>query len=200
MSKNHNNKHFILASGSPRRSDLLEQLGIKPDLILSPDIDESTEAKELPLTYVKRIALKKNIVFRNKYPNSIILSADTIVSTGRFILPKADNIVMAEMCLRKLSGRRHKVYTSFVLSEPNNISKTKTVQSIVKFKRLDEKEISYYLSSNEWQGKAGGYAIQGFASSFINFISGSYSNIVGLPLAELYRMLISIGYKFEDEK
>ena len=200
MSKNYNNKHFILASGSPRRSDLLEQIGIKPDLILSPDIDESTEAKELPLTYVKRLALKKNIVFRNKYPNSIILSADTIVSTGRFILPKADNIVMAEMCLRKLSGRRHKVYTSFVLSEPNNILKTKTVQSIVKFKRLDKKEISYYLSSNEWQGKAGGYAIQGFASSFINFISGSYSNIVGLPLAELYRMLISIGYKFEDEK
>ena len=196
MSKNYNNKHFILASGSPRRSDLLEQIGIKPDLILSPDIDESSKAKELPLTYVKRLALKKNIVFRNKYPNSIILSADTIVSTGRFILPKADNIVMAEMCLRKLSGRRHKVYTSFVLSEPNNISKTKTVQSIVKFKRLDKKEISYYLSSNEWQGKAGGYAIQGFASSFINFISGSYSNIVGLPLAELYRMLISIGYKF----
>ena len=200
MSKNHTNKHFILASGSSRRSDLLEQIGIKPDLILSPDIDESPEAKELPLSYVKRLALKKNIVFRKKYPNSIILSADTIVSTGRFILPKAENIVMAEMCLRKLSGRRHKVYTSFVLSEPNNISKTKTVQSIVKFKRLDEKEISYYLSSNEWQGKAGGYAIQGFASSFINFISGSYSNIVGLPLAELYRMLISIGYKFENEK
>ena len=200
MSKNYTNKHFILASGSPRRSDLLEQIGIKPDLILSPNIDEALELKELPLTYVKRLALKKNIVFRNKYPNSIILSADTIVSTGRMILPKAENIVMAEMCLRKLSGRRHKVYTSFVLSEPNNISKTKTVQSIVKFKRLDEKEILSYLRTNEWEGKAGGYAIQGFASSFTNFISGSYSNIVGLPLAELYRMLISIGYKFEDEK
>jgi len=200
MSKNHTNKHFILASGSSRRSDLLEQIGIKPDLILSPDIDESPEAKELPLSYVKRLALKKNIVFRNKYPNSIILSADTIVSIGRMILPKAENIVMAEMCLRKLSGRRHKVYTSFVLSDSNNVVKTKTVQSIVKFKRLDEKEILFYLRTNEWEGKAGGYAIQGFASSFTNFISGSYSNIVGLPLAELYRMLISIGYKFEDEK
>ena len=193
------NKHFILASSSKRRLDLLNQIGIKPDLILSPNIDEKIFSKELPRIYVKRMSLEKNRVFQQKYPESIILSADTVVSVGRRILPKTMEINTAEKCLKLISGRRHKVFTSFTLHSPNNSLKTKTIQSIIKFKRLHSDEISYYLASKEWEGKAGGYAIQGIAASFINFISGSYSNVVGLPLAELYRVLISIGYNFKND-
>jgi septum formation protein len=193
-------KHLILGSGSQRRSDLLKQIGIIPDLTIASEIDEIIKPKELPINYVKRIAIEKNFVFQDQYKQSIILTADTVVSLGRRILPKAINKEMAELCLKQISGRRHKVYTSFAISSPNNIIRTKTVQSIVKFKRLDAKEISYYLDSNEWEGKAGGYAIQGFAASFINFISGSYSNVVGLPLAEVYRMLLSVGYQFTNDE
>jgi len=194
------NKHFILGSGSKRRSDLLKQIGVNLDLVLPPEINEIIKPKELPINYVKRMAIEKNIIFQDQHKQSIILTADTIVSLGRRVLPKAINKEIAESCLKQLSGRRHKVYTSFAISTPNNILRTKTVQSIVKFKRLDAKEILYYLDSNEWEGKAGGYAIQGVAASFINFISGSYSNIVGLPLAEVYRMLLSVGYEFRNEK
>ena len=194
------NKHFILGSGSKRRSDLLKQIGVNLDLVLSPEINEIIKPKELPINYVKRMAIEKNIIFQDQHKQSIILTADTIVSLGRRVLPKAINKEIAESCLKQLSGRRHKVYTSFAISTPNNILRTKTVQSIVKFKRLDAKEILYYLDSNEWEGKAGGYAIQGVAASFINFISGSYSNVVGLPLAEVYRMLLSVGYEFRNDK
>ena len=193
-------KHLILGSGSQRRSDLLKQIGINPDLIIPPDINEIIKSKELPINYVKRMAVEKNIIFQEQHNQSIILTADTIVSLGKRVLPKAVNKEIAETCLKQLSGRRHKVYTSFAIFAPNNILRTKTVQSIVKFKRLDVKEILYYLDSNEWEGKAGGYAIQGVAASFINFISGSYSNIVGLPLAEVYRMLLSVGYEFRNDK
>ena len=193
-------KHFILGSGSKRRSDLLKQIGIRPDLVLPPEINEIIQLKELPINYVKRMAIEKNIIFQDQHKESIILTADTIVSLGRRVLPKAINKEIAELCLKQLSGRRHKVYTSFVIYAPNNILRTKTVQSIVKFKRLDAKEILYYLDSNEWEGKAGGYAIQGIAAAFINFISGSYSNIVGLPLAEVYRILLSVGYEFRNDK
>ena len=194
------NKHFILGSGSKRRSDLLKQIGVIPDLVLPPEINEIVKPKELPINYVKRMAVEKNIIFQEHHKESIILTADTIVSIGRRVLPKAINKEIAEKCLKQLSGRRHKVYTSFVIYTPNNTLKTKTVQSIVKFKRLDAKEILYYLDSNDWEGKAGGYAIQGKAAAFINFISGSYSNIVGLPLAEVYRMLFSVGYEFRNDK
>ena len=199
MDKNKLNKHFILASSSKRRLELLSQIGVKPDLILSPNIDEKIFSKELPHIYVKRMSLEKNRVFQQKYPESIILTADTVVSVGRRILPKTMDINKAEECLKLISGRRHKVFTSFTLHTPNSSLKTKTIKSIIKFKRLHPDEISYYLASKEWKGKAGGYAIQGIAASFINFISGSYSNVVGLPLAELYRLLISIGYNFKND-
>ena len=199
MDKTKLNKHFILASSSKRRLELLSQIGVKPDLILSPNIDEKIFSKELPHIYVKRMSLEKNRVFQPKYPESIILTADTVVSVGRRILPKTMDINKAEECLKLISGRRHKVFTSFTLHTPNTSLKTKTIKSIIKFKRLHPDEISYYLASKEWEGKAGGYAIQGIAASFINFISGSYSNVVGLPLAELYRLLISIGYNFKSD-
>ena len=193
------NKNFILGSGSERRLQLLKQIGIKPDLILIPNINEKIVSKELPRKYVQRMSLEKNKVFQTKYSQSIVLTADTIVSVGRRVLPKAMDIKTAEQCLRLISGRRHKVFTSFTLYSPNNSLKIKTIQSIIKFKRLHSDEINYYLASKEWKGKAGGYAIQGIAASFINFISGSYSNVVGLPLAELYASLLSIGYKFHND-
>ena len=199
MDKTKLNKHFILGSSSKRRLELLSQIGIKPDLVLSPNINEEIFSKELPRIYVKRMSLEKNIAFQQKYPESLILTADTVVSVGRRILPKTMDRNMAEECLKLISGRRHKVFTSFTLHSPNNSLKTKTIQSIIKFKRLHPDEISYYLATKEWEGKAGGYAIQGIAASFINFISGSYSNVVGLPLAELYRLLISIGYNFKND-
>ena len=199
MDKTKLNKHFILASSSQRRLELLSQIGINPDLILSPNIDEKIFSKELPRIYVERMSLEKNRVFQQKYPQSIILTADTVVSVGRRILPKTMDVNLAEECLKLISGRRHKVFTSFTVYTPNNSIKTKTIQSIIKFKRLHPDEISYYLATKEWEGKAGGYAIQGTAALFINFISGSYSNVVGLPLAELYRVLISIGYNFKND-
>tara|TARA_B100000886_G_scaffold22057_1_gene14027 strand:+ start:165 stop:767 length:603 start_codon:yes stop_codon:yes gene_type:complete len=200
MDKTKFNKHFILGSSSSRRLGLLSQIGIKPDLILSPNIDEKILSKELPLTYVERMSIEKNRVFQQEYSQSIILTADTVVSVGRRILPKTMDVHTAEKCLKIISGRRHKVFTSFTLYTPDNLLRTKTTQSIIKFKRLHSDEINDYLASKEWEGKAGGYAIQGIASIFINFISGSYSNVVGLPLAELYRALITIGYKFKNDK
>ena len=194
------NKHFVLGSGSKRRLELLSQIGVKPDIVLSPNINEKVLSKELPHIYVQRMSLEKNKVFQQQYSQSIILTADTVVAIGRRILPKTMDAITAEQCLKLISGRRHKVFTSFTLNTPHNSLKTKTVQSIIKFKRLHPDEISYYLASKEWEDKAGGYAIQGIASSFINFISGSYSNVVGLPLAELYRALISVGYKFKNDK
>ena len=200
MSKSNVNKHFILGSGSERRINLLRQIGIYPDLILEPNINEENLSNELPLNYVKRMAFEKNKIFQEEYPQSIILTADTIVSVGRRILHKVTEVRQAEECLKLISGRRHNVFTCFCLFSPDNQLKIKTVQSVVKFKRLDPKEISYYLASNEWQGKAGAYGIQGIAASFINFLSGSYSNVVGMPLAELYRMLLSIGYQFNNDQ
>ena len=200
MDKTKLNKHFILGSSSIRRLELLNQIGVRPDLILSPNIDEKTFSKELPRKYVERMSLEKNRIFQEEYYQSIILTADTVVSVGRKILPKTMDVNTAEECLKLISGRRHKVFTSFAIHTPNNSLKTKTIQSIIKFKRLHPDEISYYLASKEWEGKAGGYAIQGIASSFINFMSGSYSNVVGLPLAELYRALKSIGYNFKNDK
>ena len=194
------NKHFVLGSGSKRRLELLSQIGVKPDLVLSPNINEKVLSKELPHIYVQRMSLEKNKVFQQQYSQSIILTADTVVAIGRRILPKTMDANTAEECLKLISGRRHKVFTSFTLNTPHNSLKTKTIQSIIKFKRLHPSEISYYLASKEWEGKAGGYAIQGIASSFINFISGSYSNVVGLPLADLYRALISVGYKFKNDR
>jgi septum formation protein len=200
MDKTKLNKHFILGSGSKRRLELLTQINVKPDLILEPNIDEKVFPKELPLKYVKRICLEKNRVFQSQHSESIILTADTIVCVGKRILPKTMDVNTAEECLRLISGRRHKVFTSFALYSPNNSIKIKTIQSIIKFKRLHSDEISYYLASNEWEGIAGGYAIQGIAASFVNFLSGSYSSVVGLPLAELYRALLSIGYKFKNDR
>ena len=200
MSLYKNQIHFVLGSSSPRRKDLLKQIGIVPDSTISPKIDETLLKKELPLEYLKRVTNNKMIFVKEKYPESLILTADTIVSVGRRILQKTYKKNEAKYYLSLLSGRRHRVITAFVIYAPFFKQKLKYVTSIVKFKRLSVQEINYYLDSDEWKGKAGGYAIQGLATRYINFISGSYSNVVGLPLSDVYRMLVSTGYNLNNEE
>ena len=195
MSTKKNEIHFVLGSSSPRRKELLGQIGIFPDTIVKPNIQETIFKKEIPLSYVKRMAKLKMDFVQNKYPQSIILTADTVVSVGRRVLSKTFLKEELVSYLGLLSGRRHRVITAFSISSPFFKQKVKYVTSVVKFKRLTQVEKDFYLKSNEWKGKAGGYAIQGIASRYINYLSGSYSNVVGLPLSEVYNSLISIGYK-----
>jgi septum formation protein len=184
---------LILASASPRRLDLLKQAGIAPDKIVPADIDETPLPRELPDTYVKRIASSKAKKVAEEYPDAVILAADTVVAVGRRILLKAEMEEEARKFLDLLSGRRHRVLTAVsVISKGKQ--KTRIVTSVVQFKRLSEADISAYLATQEWKGKAGGYAIQGHAATLIPFISGSYSGIVGLPLHETISLLKDSGY------
>jgi septum formation protein len=182
---------LILASASPRRLELLAQIGITPAKIVSPDIDETPHKNELPLVYAERVARAKALCVQNIHPDALILAADTVVYCGRRILPKAETMEDAKRCLTHLSGRRHRVTTAVAIAQ-NETVKLKLVTTIVRFKRLTPQELDAYLTSEEWQGKAGGYAIQGRASAFIPAINGSYSNVVGLPLAETAGMLANL--------
>ena len=194
MLSNSNNSKFILGSSSPRRLELLKQINLFPDQIIKPEINETPENKELPIFYVKRMAKEKMKVVQKNFPNDLILTADTIVYVGRRIIDKTDEKSKAIKFLKLLSGRRHKVSTAFNLYCKDKIDSLRVVTSIVKMKRFSESEIKSYIESNEWIGKAGAYGIQGSAEKFIQFISGSYSNIVGLPLNQVYGSLNSIGY------
>ena len=193
MSNNKNLK-FILGSSSPRRLELLKQINFYPNEVFKPEINEEPQKKELPIFYVKRMAKEKMIVVQKKFPNDLILTADTIVYIGRKIIDKTDEKSKAIKFLELLSGRRHRVSTAFNLYCRDKIDSLRVVTSIVKMKRLTKKEIEMYIESNEWKGKAGAYGIQGSAEKFIQFISGSYTNIVGLPLNQVYGSLNSIGY------
>lgn len=179
---------LILASSSQRRIDLLARINYKPDLIISPDIDETPINKELPRILSKRLSILKAQEVAKSYQNDLVIAADTVVSCGRFILPKALNEEDARLCLNKLSGRRHRVYTS-VCGIYNKSVISKTALSIVKFKVMHKKEIEDYVQSKEWYGKSGGYAIQGIASAYVLWISGTESNIIGLPIPETYTIL-----------
>ena len=188
---------LILASASPRRLDLLAQIGIVPDAVHPADIDESAQRGELPRPHAARLALEKaQAVAAGLDDSAAILAADTVVALGRRILPKAEDEKTARECLQQLSGRRHTVYGGIVLIAPDGTVKTRMVETAVVFKRLHKTEIAAYLASGEWQGKAGGYTIQGRAAAFIRRINGSYSNVVGLGLFETAALLTSIG--FED--
>lgn len=180
---------LLLASASPRRLDLLKQVGITPDLVVPADIDESHHKNELPADYAQRIAAEKAAKLYQTHAGHIILSADTVVGCGRRILPKAETEQQARDCLALMSGRRHNVMTAVSVIAADGKQRTKLVTSVVRFKRLSAAEIQSYIDCGEWQGKAGGYAIQGQAALFIPFMSGSYSNIVGLPLYETLNML-----------
>jgi septum formation protein len=185
---------FILASASPRRRDLLAQVGRVPDLILNPNIDETPLPGELPLAHALRLAREKAACAAEDpaAQGAFILGADTVVACGRRILPKAEDRETARSCLTLLSGRRHRVVGGVAVIDPQGCPRTRSCVTTVAFKRLTAKEIDGYLASGEWEGKAGGYAIQGRAAVFVRFINGSYSNVVGLPLYETERLLESV--------
>lgn len=192
---------LILASASPRRLDLLQQIGVTPAAVLPADIDETPSRGELPKDYALRMACEKAAAATQRAEASgeagWILAADTVVAVGRRILPKAETLDEAEACLRLLSGRAHRIYGGIALQHGER-SITRLVETRVQFKRLDQAELRAYLASGEWQGKAGGYAIQGRASVFVRAIQGSYSNVVGLSLPETYAMLTGLGLRVAD--
>ncbi len=185
------NPKLILGSGSPRRLELLAQLGLSPHAVRAPDINEAPKEAEKPRDYVRRMAHEKAQASVCA-ADEVVLCADTTVAVGRRILGKPADVAEAEAFLRLMSGRRHKVITAIAIKTPEGI-RVKVVVTDVKMKRLSDVEIAGYLASDDWRGKAGGYAIQGPASAFIPWISGSYSAVVGLTLAETANVLQSAG-------
>ncbi|MCR9214323.1 MAG: Maf family protein [Proteobacteria bacterium] len=185
---------LILASASPRRLDLLKQIGIVPDKIDPADINEELLPNEKPRDLAHRLALEKAAAVANRHNDCFLLSADTVVAVGRRSLAKAEDKDEARRFLELLSGRRHKVLTGVTLVTPDKQFISRLVTTSVIFKPLGSHEINAYLQSDEWQGKAGGYAIQGRAASFVRSVQGSYSNVVGLPLFEVSNLLIGNGF------
>ena len=183
---------LILGSGSPRRLELLAQLGVVPDAVQPPDIDEDVRRAELPRDYVKRIAAEK-LAAIPAGEDTVVLCADTTVALGRRIMGKPADAGEAAAFLYALSGRRHKVITAVAVKRGDK-TWLRDVQSTVAFKQISDAEVNAYLASNDWQGKAGGYAIQGPAGAFIPWINGSYTGIVGLPLTETAGLLTAAGY------
>lgn len=188
---------LILASQSPRRKELLAQIGVYPDDLIPADISEIPLKKEIPLKLAARLASEKASSVALTAPDNWVLAADTVVACGRRILGKPENISEAERFLKLLSGRRHRVISGVCLITPNKKKIIKTIVTAVKFKLLSKEELESYLEAEEWHGKAGGYAIQGYAGTFVKWISGSYSNVVGLPLFETAGMLRGAGYQWK---
>ena len=191
---------FVLASGSPRRLSLLNQAGIEPDALRPADVDETPKRGELPRACANRLARAKaeaalaTIRLEDEFKGSFILAADTVVAVGRRILPKAELMDEAAQCLRLLSGRNHRVYTAICLVTTKEAFRQRLVETRVRFKRLAPEDIEGYLASGEWRGKAGGYAAQGLAGTFMVKLVGSYSNVVGLPLYETVSLLSGEGF------
>jgi septum formation protein len=184
---------FILASSSPRRLSLLADIGITPDKVLPANIDETPQPAEIPRALAQRLAREKLHAVSSQNPKALVVAADTVVAVGRRILPKAENDDDVRACLKLMGGRRHHVYTGVAVQAPGKKIMQRVVDSTVTFHALSPKDIDAYVASGEGIGKAGGYAIQGKAAAHIRFISGSYSNIVGLPLFEVAQMLRSCG-------
>lgn len=179
---------LILASASPRRLQLLQQIGVTPEAVHPPEIDETPHKGELPMIYAARMAQEKSRAVAVHYPQDAVLAADTVVACGRRILPKAETLDEARACLQQLSGRRHRVLCAFSIRfQQQHVHRT--ISSLVQFKRLTQADIGWYLATGEWDGKAGGYAIQGAAQAFIKRLDGSYSAVVGLPLLEVRHAL-----------
>lgn len=185
---------LVLASASPRRLELLRQIGIVPDAVAPADIEEAPRARELPRALARRLALEKARRAASDHAGAWILAADTVVACGRRILPKAEDRETARGCLALLSGRRHRVHGGVCVIDPGGRHRMRLVQTIVTFKRLSASETDAYLACGEWQGKAGGYAIQGRAAALVRSISGSYSNVVGLALFETASLLAGLGF------
>ena len=191
---------LILASASPRRLALLNQIGIEPEHLVPANIDETPEKNELPRKLAQRLADQKALAAQHKAKtagiadNALVLAGDTVVAVGRRILPKAETMEEANMCLRMLSGRSHRVFTGVAMITPGGSTRRRLVETRLRFKRLSNREIESYLASAEWRDKAGGYAIQGIAGSFVIKLVGSYSAVVGLPLNETVGLLSGEGY------
>lgn len=195
-----NAPQLILASASPRRLALLQQIGLEPDHLLPADIDETPKKHETPRALALRLARSKAEAVRqtvdasDSLADSVVLAADTVVAVGRRALPKAELTDQAIMCLSLLSGRGHRVFTAVAVAEASGKVRSKLVETRVRFKRLSRKDMDDYVASGEWRGKAGGYAIQGLAGSFVVKLVGSYPAVVGLPLVETAYLLTAAGY------
>ena len=185
---------LILASASPRRLDLLAQIGVTPDAVDPADIDETPLKGELPSPHAARLARAKAETVAARHPGAYVLAADTVVACGRRILPKAETEQEAKHCLELLSGRRHRVLGGVCLIAPDGRRSEKLVTTQVLFGRIDAAEFQAYIDGGEWRGKAGGYATQGKAATFVRWLGGSHSNVVGLPLHECWAMLRGLGY------
>lgn len=184
---------LILASASPRRRDLLARLGVEPAAVAPADIDETPAKSELPHAYAQRMAKEKAQAAASA--DGFVLAGDTVVAAGRRILPKAEDEQTARQCLQLLSGRRHRVLSTVALLAPDGKMREKLNETIVRFKVLSDTEIDAYIASGEWEGKAGGYAIQGAAEGLIQWIRGSHSGVMGLPLYEARALLKAAGFK-----
>ena len=185
---------LVLASASPRRLDLLARIGVHPDLVEPADIDESVPKGERPGDHAVRLAREKAEAVAAAHPQALVLAADTVVAVGRRILPKVEDEATLRACMALLSGRRHRVLTGVALAVPDKGVRTRLVETMIAMKRLSAEEIEHYAGHGEWHGKAGGYALQGYGEVYVRRIDGSYSNVVGLPLAETRAMLKSAGY------
>lgn len=184
---------LILASSSPRRRDLLARIGVTPDHIESPAIDESPRPRELPRVYALRLAQEKAAAVARE-EGDVVIAGDTTIALGRRILPPADSEDIQRELLRLLSGRRHHCLSAVCVIGADGKSRTRLADTIVAFKALSEAEIEAYVASGEGLGKAGGYAIQGRAEAFVRFLSGTHSGVIGLPLFETRALLLSAGY------
>ena len=195
---------LILASGSPRRLDLLNQAGIEPDRLLPMDLDETPKRSEHPRSLARRLAGEKaeaaHQLIRSdaNWRGSFVLAADTVVAVGRRILPKPEFLEEASSALHLLSGRSHRVYTGICVITPGGSVRHKVVDTKVRFKRLSMQDINAYLDSGQWRGKAGGYGIQGLAGAFVQKLTGSYTAVVGLPLTETLQLLAGEGFDYHQ--
>jgi septum formation protein len=186
---------LVLASASPRRLDLLAQVGVAPDRVDPADIDETPLRDETPRRHALRLAIEKARAVAPRSPDALVLAADTVVAVGRRILPKAETPEQAAACLKLLSGRNHKVLTGVAVIAPDGREASRLVETRVQFKHLSAQEQADYLAGGEWRGKAGGYGVQGVAGGFIIDLHGSYTAVVGLPLYETLNLLQGLGWK-----
>lgn len=185
---------IVLASASPRRVALLARLGVVPDIIDPAEIDESPRKAETPRGHAERLAGAKSAVVAARHAGSIVIAADTVVGVGRRILPKADDEAVARACLALLSGRRHRVFTAVAIADASGVVRQRLSETVVIFHRLTAADIEVLIAAGDWRAKAGGYALQGTAEAYIRFIGGSWSGVVGLPLAETRSLLKASGH------
>ncbi|MGB7419339.1 MAG: Maf family nucleotide pyrophosphatase [Erythrobacter sp.] len=186
--------HLTLASASPRRRDILARLGIVPNAVIAADIDETPEKDERPRDHALRMGREKALAVAGE---GHVLAGDTVVAAGRRILPKTESEDEARRCLNLLSGRRHTVLSSVVLKAPDGSMRERLSETIVRFKSLSREEVDAYLAGGEWRGKAGGYAIQGAAEGLVQWIRGSHSGVMGLPLYETRALLKAAGFAID---